>query len=403
MAELSRPPPPIVGTVTHFSVELYWEEALRKANQEVNLAEGPVRVIVQEQDKDQRTWGSVYTGVGKRCEVKGLEEKTEYRFRLRFQHNNRTSEWSPMTAVSTTREKLNGQNLHKTIMQESEADLEAVLESGEVTVDVPDSLGFTGLMQAAKRGFLPGMELLIRYGADVDYQNASGKTALMMVCAAGKLEPVQVLHKYNARYDLFDNGGCAAIHWAVDGNSIKLVEWLAEHGADLNLRDKGHGNWTPLIRCANLHGNRDLALALMMSGADINAVDSSGSTALHHAVMRKHYDLSQLLLQRRADPLQENKEHNTPCQIAQSSDDAQRRRIAAMMEPFVERAKTQRKMERREMNTAGMTQQSQSSVLARTSAAQQLQAPEKPMIGGVTSAGDPYSLLQQSRKVDQAA
>nr|KAG5696751.1 hypothetical protein BaRGS_013560 [Batillaria attramentaria] len=179
----------------------------------------------------------------------------------------------------------------------------------------------------------------------------------MMVCAAGKLEPVKVLRKHGARYDLFDNGGCAPIHWAVDGNNVKLIEWMAEDGADLNLTDKGHGRWTPLIRCANLHGNRDLALALMMCGADIHSTDCSGSTALHHAVMRKHFELTQLLLQRRADPLLQNKEDHSAYLIAMSSDD--RRRIAALMEPYVEKAKNQQKSERRArdlQNAAGQSE-----------------------------------------------
>lgn len=342
----STPPPALVGKVTHFSVELFWDDALKQAHSESVKGQGTVRVTVQEQDNDQSTWGNVYTGMGKRCEIKGLEEKTEYNFRMRFQQGENGSEWSPTTVVSTIREPLNGQNLHKPILQENLADLEAVLDSGEVHVDVPDSLGFTGLMQAAKRSFIEGMELMLQHGADVDYKNESGKTALMMVCAAGKLDPVQVLRKYKASYDLFDNGGCAPVHWAVDGNNVKLIDWMAEDGANMNLKDKGQGHWTPLIRCANLHGNRDVALALMLAGADIHAADINGSTALHHAVMRKHFDLTQLLLQRLADPLARNREDNTPWLIAQSSED--RRRIAQMMEPFVEKFKRSRKSDRME-------------------------------------------------------
>ena len=45
----------------------------------------------------------------------------------------------------------------------------------------------------------------------------------------------------------------------------------------------------------------------MLNGADHNATDNNGSTALHFSVMRKHYDLTQVLLQRRADPLLPNK------------------------------------------------------------------------------------------------
>ena len=55
-----RPPPPIVGKVTHHKIELYWEEALDKANTVVKKGDSRTRVCVQEQDK-HGDWGTVYT------------------------------------------------------------------------------------------------------------------------------------------------------------------------------------------------------------------------------------------------------------------------------------------------------------------------------------------------------
>lgn len=55
-----RPPPPIVGKVTHHSVGLYWEDALNKENETAEKGDGRVRVTVQEEDK-HGMWGSVYT------------------------------------------------------------------------------------------------------------------------------------------------------------------------------------------------------------------------------------------------------------------------------------------------------------------------------------------------------
>ncbi|KAL8610984.1 hypothetical protein ACOMHN_042600 [Nucella lapillus] len=176
-------------------------------------------------------------------------------------------------------------------------------------------------MAAAKKPFLEAIDKLIEYGADVNFQNRAGKTALMIACASNMLESVRALRKHNADYYIYDNGGCTAIHWAVDARNVKLVDWLAVDHADFNIKDHGSGGWTPLIRCANLNGDRDVGLALMMNGADIHGTDNTGSTVLHHAVMRKHYDLTSVLLQRRADPLQENNKSTTPWQIAISSDD----------------------------------------------------------------------------------
>ncbi len=56
----NRPPPPIVGKVTLYNLELYWEEALEKENARIKKGDGRVRVTVQEQDKSGG-WGTVYT------------------------------------------------------------------------------------------------------------------------------------------------------------------------------------------------------------------------------------------------------------------------------------------------------------------------------------------------------
>lgn len=56
----SRPPPPIIGKVTHHTIELYWDEALTKANYVAKKGDGRVKVCVQEKDK-HGGWAFVYT------------------------------------------------------------------------------------------------------------------------------------------------------------------------------------------------------------------------------------------------------------------------------------------------------------------------------------------------------
>ena len=55
-----RPPPPSSGKVNHHSVELFWDSALDKANDQGGKGDHRVRVVVQEQDKTGG-WGNVYT------------------------------------------------------------------------------------------------------------------------------------------------------------------------------------------------------------------------------------------------------------------------------------------------------------------------------------------------------
>ena len=58
--EPGRPPPPIVGKVTHYSIELYWDEALGKAYDNTTKDGGRIKVCLQEED-NHNSWGNIYT------------------------------------------------------------------------------------------------------------------------------------------------------------------------------------------------------------------------------------------------------------------------------------------------------------------------------------------------------
>ncbi|XP_022288625.2 fibronectin type 3 and ankyrin repeat domains 1 protein-like isoform X1 [Crassostrea virginica] len=335
---LSRPPPPVVGKVTHYSIELFWNEALDKAKEEVGGKE-MVKVCVQEQDR-HNTWGNVYTGYAHSHTITGAEPQTTYKYRIRFMSNEENSEWSPHLTVSTTKEPLNGEHLHRAIIREDLTEIEKILETGDVPIDVPDKYGFTGLMQASQKGYTERdvgaeesiMEILIRYGADVNAKNDSGKTALMLACFAGQFDAVKLLRANGAKYDDYDRGGSTPIHWAVDGGNTRLIEWIIKDGADVNLKDHSHG-WTPLIRCASVNGNRNVALTLLVCGAEVNIQDKDGKTALMVAIINGHQDLVELLLQKNADITVKNLFGKTAYDMAHSME---RRKIARTIEDYVQ-------------------------------------------------------------------
>ena len=61
------------------------------------------------------------------------------------------------------------------------------------------------------------------------------------------------------------------------------------------------GGWTPLMYAAR-QGSIDAARALADVGADLNAADPEGSTALILAIINAHFDLAEALLEKHADP-----------------------------------------------------------------------------------------------------
>ncbi|XP_046333005.1 fibronectin type 3 and ankyrin repeat domains protein 1-like isoform X1 [Haliotis rufescens] len=329
---LSKPAPPVVGKVTHHTIELYWDDAYDAAVEVGRGQGGKIRTCIQELDRHSQ-WGNIYTGYAKRHTVTGLDAQTTYTYRIRFQHDEDTSEWSAHTAVSTTKEPLTGEHLHRAVIRKDLRDIEKILQSGDVSVDVPDKYGFSALMQASQKGLIDIVQLLLDHGADIHLKTDAGKTCLMLSCFTGQLEVVKLLRKYNAQYDDFDRGGSTALHWAADGGNVKLIDWMIHNGADVNMRDH-HSGWTPLLRCASVGGNRDVALSLLMNGAEINAQDNDGKTALMIGIINGHQNLVELLLQRRADITVKNEYGKTAVEMAHSMD---RRRIVKTLEEHLEK------------------------------------------------------------------
>ncbi|XP_053407058.1 fibronectin type 3 and ankyrin repeat domains 1 protein-like isoform X2 [Mercenaria mercenaria] len=328
---LSRPPPPVVGKVTHYSIELYWDEALEQAKAGIEKCDGRVRVCLQEHDRDGE-WGNLYSGYAKRHTVSGLDPSSEYKYRMRMMNNAGNSDWSAHVKVSTTKEPMNGEHLHKALNRQDLEMLEKVIESGDVKIDVPDKYGFSPLMQASVKGYESCVEILLKHGADVHLRNDAGKTALMLACFAGQLECVKILRKNGAKYDDFDRGGSAPIHWAVDGGNVKLLDWMIEDGADVNLRDMNSG-WTPLIRCASVTGHRDIGLSLLQNSADINAQDKDGKTALMLSILNGHQALLEVLLKKNADIKLKNEYGKTAYDMAIS---VEKRRILRTLTDHME-------------------------------------------------------------------
>ncbi|XP_052772405.1 fibronectin type 3 and ankyrin repeat domains 1 protein-like isoform X2 [Mya arenaria] len=329
--DLPRPPPPIVGKVTHHSIELYWDEALEKILHMCDKGEGRVRVCLQEHDKHGE-WGNLYSGYAKRHTVSGLDPQSEYKYRMRMMNSAGHSEWSAHVKVSSTKEPMTGEHLHRALNRQDHELMETVLQSGDVKIDVPDKYGFSPLMQASVKGYVSSVELLLKYGADVHLKNDAGKTALMLACYSGQLDSIKVLRANGARYNDFDRGGSAPIHWAVDGGNVKLLDWMIQDGADVNLRDLNCG-WTPLIRCASVSGHRDIGLSLLQAGADINAQDKDSKSALMIAIINGHQALLEVLLKKNANIKLKNEFGKTAFDMAVSME---KRRILKTLTDHME-------------------------------------------------------------------
>ena len=199
-----------------------------------------------------------------------------------------------------------------------------------------DGGGHTVLHHAAAFADTSAIALLLEAGAEAGARTRDGATPLHMAARAGNADIATRLLEWGANVNVGDNGGTTPLHFAVRNGSLATVHALLDAGADANALD-AHGTALHAGRSAedrvaivdalleagvdvNLVGEEfattllmesvgvmwgdssgQLALRFLRRGADPNARNSIGGTALHQAT-HKGPDVYRVLLDAGADP-----------------------------------------------------------------------------------------------------
>jgi len=190
-------------------------------------------------------------------------------------------------------------------------------------VKAANRYGITPLSLAATNGDVAAIDMLIKAGADPNVALPDGETVLMTAARTGDAASVKTLLQRGATVDAKEHTlGQTALMWAAAENNADAVKVLIEGGADVNMRSATlnfppfkwgvvgmvstvlpKGSWTPLFYAARENAIA-AARALIDAGADVNAADPEGSSALLIAILNAHYDMAAALLEHGADPNQ---------------------------------------------------------------------------------------------------
>jgi ankyrin repeat protein len=154
--------------------------------------------------------------------------------------------------------------------------LEFALESG-ASLDACDDCGASPLTTALVSGHFRAADMLVTYGCDVDHCNPALQTALHVLATYGALDAVQWLLERGADVEARDAGGNSPLHLAAAYCSLPVVELLLAAGADVNVQNASGA--TPLHFAAP-NGNYAVVATLIESGGDVESRDEHGNTPL---------------------------------------------------------------------------------------------------------------------------
>ncbi len=181
--------------------------------------------------------------------------------------------------------------------------------------------GITPLWLAATNRSAELVKLLLEHGADPKHALPHGETPLMAAARAGDAESIRLLVGAGADPNASETSlGETALIWAAGEDHAEAIRALVTGGADPNAHSRvldvpemkwqqvgmvstrlPVGGWTALMYAARQDSKAAVG-ALIEGGANLDAQDPDGSTALELALINAHYDLAAQLLDAGANP-----------------------------------------------------------------------------------------------------
>lgn len=165
----------------------------------------------------------------------------------------------------------------------------------------------TPLYVAAEKGFEAGIDVLIalpRVAREVNsHANySSGFTPLMVAAHKDFPAIIEKLFQVGADINQTDNRNRNSLYIAAETGNVEAAKKLVRLGADAGKGQLPRSNHTPLLHNISRAQYREMLAVLIGAGADINATDNSGNTALHRACDMTQTDKIQALLDFGANP-----------------------------------------------------------------------------------------------------
>lgn len=186
-------------------------------------------------------------------------------------------------------------NIHDACKKNDSELAKRILRGYPGQVGAKDDLGYFPLHWAAALGHSGVVKILLENAADPNVRNDDGLTPLLLT---RDKESVNLLLEYGADLNFMDTSGRTVLHETAGGNYLELVEILLANGAEVDVKDIAGS--TPL-HIAAASNRYHTAERLITAKAEVNARDDSGDTPLHKAARERCPECIRILLENSAN------------------------------------------------------------------------------------------------------
>jgi len=160
---------------------------------------------------------------------------------------------------------------------------------------------------AAETGNAAAVDLLlaepsVRTEVNSHAEYKTGWTPMMVAAAKDHAEIIDKLFAIGADVNQTDNQNRNSLFIAAVNGQVDAAKKLTALGADARKSPVSNNNRSPMMHWVHNDNYREMLAVLISAGADINATDGSGQTALHRACDHMQADKIKTLLSLGANP-----------------------------------------------------------------------------------------------------
>ncbi len=236
--------------------------------------------------------------------VKMMTQKKETKNKTRAPRHDAKKDFTRMK-METTPSPLERRKAELTltyVVLEGNASAALSLIMRGASANATNDQGFPLLVIAVGNHDREMVEMLIRHRADVNAKTASGYTALMHAAAVGDLELARMLLENGADPKMRDNEGRTAKDRALKNNFREIAALLGNGSNSSKKKPATHGRRfinSSFFLAAGKGETKEMA-ELLRKGAQIEAKNGSGKTALIWAAINGQDSAIQMLLDKGA-------------------------------------------------------------------------------------------------------